>query len=49
MYLPASIEHIPKKKVKYQKKLHKKSKWISSEILKSINTKDRLYKVLINI
>ena len=27
--------------------MHKKSKWISSGILKSINTKDRLYKVLI--
>ena len=43
----AREKHLPKKKVKYQKKLHKKSKWISSGILKSINTKDRLYKVLI--
>ena len=43
----ARENYLPKKKVKYQKKLHKKSKWILSGILKSINTKDRLYKVLI--
>ena len=43
----AREKHLPKKTVKYQKKRHKKSKWISNRILKSINTKDRLYKVLV--
>ena len=32
----AREKHLSKKKVKYQKKLHKKSKWISNGILKSI-------------
>ena len=36
----AREKHLPKKTVKYQKKRHKKSKWISNRILKSINTKD---------
>ena len=43
----AREKHLPKKKVKYQNKLHKKSKWIPSGTLKFINTKDRLYTVLI--
>ena len=43
----AREKHLPKKTVKYQKKRHKKSKWISNGILKSINTKDRLHKVLV--
>ena len=43
----AREKHLPKKTVKYQKKRLKKSKWISNGILKSINTKDRLYKVLV--
>ena len=43
----AREKHLPKKTVKYQKKRHKKSQWISNGILKSINTKDRLYKVLV--
>ena len=43
----AREKHLPKKTVKYQKKRHKKSKWISNGILKSINTKDRLYKALV--
>ena len=42
------VFHTHKKKtVKYQKKRHTKSKWISNRILKSIYTKDRLYKVLV--
>ena len=43
----ARQEHLPKKKVKYKKSIHKKSKWITNGILKSINTKDKLYKTLI--
>ena len=38
----AREKHLPKKK-----KRHKKYKWISNGILNSINTKDRLYKVLV--
>ena len=34
---------IPKKVVKYNKKKHKKSKWMTSALLKSINTKSQLY------
>ena len=36
----------PTKTVKYNKKKHYKSKWITGAILKSINTKDKLYKTL---
>ena len=43
----ASEKHMPRKRVKYKKKLHKKSKWITNEILRSINKKDKLYKTLI--
>ena len=43
----ARAKHLPKKRVKYQKKLHKKSKWIANGILNSINKKDKLYKTLI--
>ena len=43
----ARTKHIPLKKVKFDKKKHKKSKWITNAILKSINTKDKLYKILI--
>ena len=35
------------RKCTYQKKLHKKSKWITNGILNSINKKDKLYKTLI--
>ena len=43
----AREKHLPKKKIKYQKKLHKKSKWITNGILNSINKKDKLYKTLV--
>ena len=33
--------------MKYNKKKHKKAKWMTDGILKSINTKDILYKILI--
>ena len=33
-----------KKVVKYNKKKHNKSKWMTSSLLKSINTKKQLYK-----
>ena len=42
----AREKHIPRVKVRYQKKKHKRSKWLTNGILNSINTKDRLYKIL---
>ena len=42
----AREKHIPRVKVRYQKKKHKRSKWLTNGILNSINTKDRLYKSL---
>ena len=42
----ARKQHIPRVKVRYQKKKHKRSKWLTNGILNSINTKDRLYKTL---
>ena len=38
---------IPKKTVRYNKKVHKDNPWITNGILKSINSKDKLYKALI--
>ena len=43
----AKNKHIPRKQVKYQKRKHKKSKWMTTGILNSINTKDRMYKLLL--
>ena len=37
-------KYIPKKVVKFHKKKHKKSKWMTSALLKSINTTNQLYK-----
>ena len=39
--------YFPKKTVKFNKKKHKKSKWMTYCILNSINKKDRLYKLLL--
>ena len=39
--------HFLKKTVKFNKKKHKKSKWMTYGILNSINKKDRLYKLLL--
>ena len=36
--------HLPKKIVKFNRKKHKKAKWMTNSRLKSINTKDKLYK-----
>ena len=40
-------KHLPIKSVRYQKRKHKKSKWMITGILNSINTKDGLYKTLL--
>ena len=39
--------HLPNKVVRFNKKKHKKAKWLTSGTLKSINTKDTMYKTLI--
>ena len=43
----AKNKHLPMKSVRCQKRKHKKSKWMTSGILNSINTKDGLYKTLL--
>ena len=35
-----------RKRIRYDKKLHKDNPWMTTGILKLINTKDKLYKVL---
>ena len=39
-------QYMPRKRVRYDKKLHKDNPWMTTGILKSINAKDKLYKVL---
>ena len=43
----AKNKHLPIKSVRYQKRKHKKSKWMTTGIFNSINTKDGLYKTLL--
>ena len=43
----AKDKHLLKKRVRYDKKKHKSSKWMTNGILKSINTIDRMYKKLL--
>ena len=43
----AKDKQVPMKSVRYQKRKHKKSKWMTTGILNSINTKDGLYKTLL--
>lgn len=45
----AKNKHLPKKRQKYCKKKCKKSKWMTNGILNSINTKDKLYKILMQV
>ena len=40
-------DNLPKRKVKYNRKKHGKSNWMTKGILNSINTKNALYKILI--
>ena len=40
-------KHLPKKWVKFNRKKHKMAKWMTNGLLKSINTKDKLYKKLV--
>ncbi len=40
----AKTKHMPQKIVKFNKYKHKKSKWITYGIIKSIQTRDNMYK-----
>ena len=44
--LKAKKQHLPSKKVRFNKYKHKKNKWITSAILKSIHFRDNLYRKL---
>ena len=43
----AKYMYLPKRKIKYNKKRHMKSSWMTRSILNSINTKNMLYKIII--
>ena len=45
----AKDKHLPTKIVKLNRKKHKRAKWMTNGILKSINTKDKLYKNLVKM
>ena len=45
----AKDKHLPTKIVKFNRKKHKRAKWMTNGILKSINTKDKLYKNLVKM
>ena len=42
-------KHLPKKMVKFNRKKHKKAKWMTNGKLKFINAKDKLYKIFLKI
>ena len=43
----AKEKYLPREMVKFDKRNHTKAKWMTNGLLKSINTKDKLYKKLI--
>lgn len=43
----AKNKHLPTKRVKFDRRKHKISPWMTDGLLKSINTKNKLYKILI--
>ena len=45
----AKNKHLPKRIVRFNKKEQKKAKWLTNGILKSINTKDKMYKKLMKV
>ena len=40
-------KYLPKRKVKFNKRKHRKNPWLTQGLLKSINAKDKLYKLLL--
>ena len=45
----AKDKHLPTKTVKFNRKKHKRAKWMTNRILKFINIKDKLYKNLVQM
>ena len=45
----AKDKHLPTKVVKFNRKKHNTAKWMTNRILKSINTRDKLYKNLVKM
>ena len=45
--LSAKAKHLPTKKKKYNRRKHRIQKWVTKGIIKSINTKDKMYKKLV--
>ena len=43
----AKNKYLQKKRVKYEKNKHFKHKWMTKGLLNSMNTKDRLYKMIL--
>ena len=42
--LSAKAKHLPTKKKKFNRHKHRIQKWVTKGIIKSINTKDKMYK-----
>ena len=42
----AKEKHLPTRKLKFNKYKHKQPKWVTNGILKSIKTKNKLYRIL---
>ena len=45
--LSAKAKHLPTKKKKFNRRKHRIQKWVTKGIIKSINTKDKMYKKLV--
>ena len=48
-FMKLKEQHLPKKVVRFDRKKHKINPWLTAGILKSINSKDKLYKTLLQI
>ena len=46
-FMKLKEQHLPKKDVRFDRKKHKINPWLTAGILKSINSKDKLYKTLL--
>ena len=40
-------KYLPKRRVKFNKRKHRKNPWLTQGLLKSINAKEKLYKLLL--
>ena len=46
-FMKLKEQHLPKKVIRFDRKKHKINPWLTAGILKSINSKDKLYKTLL--